>query len=84
MSSPLDRIEDEYQRIIRISSSSSVRADAMDVLALVNIARAAEVRVAAEHNDTCDKVLSESEDYACTCGHDALREALAALDKEPA
>jgi len=40
---------------------------------------AAEKRVAYGHNDTCDLVLSESEDYPCTCGQDALDAALRAV-----
>jgi hypothetical protein len=95
VSRPLDRIEAEAKELISHRDEHYARLGedhfcedygchdmgrvAEDVLALVNVAKAAETRVAAEHNDTCDKVLSESEDYACTCGHDALREAHAAL-----
>lgn len=38
--------------------------------------RAAELRVAHGHNDTCQSVLGTSEPYPCNCGHDALVEAL--------
>jgi hypothetical protein len=78
VSSRIDRIE----AWAKFALKSGGPEDKFDVvLALVNVAKAAETRVAAEHNDTCGKVLSESEDYACSCGHDALREALAALGK---
>lgn len=40
--------------------------------ALKELAVAAAGRVYASHNDTCGAVLSESEKYPCSCGHDAL------------
>jgi hypothetical protein len=41
---------------------------------------AANGRLRKGHNDTCAAVLT-SEKYECTCGHDALEQALAAIGK---
>jgi hypothetical protein len=57
-----------------------LETDAVAALALVETALdAAEKRVEYGHNDTCDMELSESEDYPCSCGHDALAAALRAV-----
>lgn len=55
--------------------------DRRDVSALLALAEAVPARLARGHNDTCSSVLVDGnpDGYACTCGHDALAAAWAAL-----
>ena len=53
-----------------------------DLKALIAVAKAArESKLVWYHMDTCDKELAPNSNYACNCGHDALRAALAALEQ---
>jgi hypothetical protein len=72
---------DDVTGAVHAISPQAKKYDAgLDALALVEAALdAAEKRVEYGHNDTCDMELSESEDYPCSCGHDALAAALRAV-----
>lgn len=47
---------------------------------LTAVAEAARARMKAGCNDTCGKLLIESSDFHCECGHERLAAALSALD----
>ena len=79
MSSPLDRIEAEARRKVGKKYVTVVALSPEEALALVNVAKAAEETLAATPRDLYGSLWFDFRN-----AQDQLREALAALDKEPA
>ena len=63
------------------NACAGMSTEALEAGALARVLEAAGDRIAVRHNGACE--YERAPHYTCTCGHDALGEALEALGKDP-